>query len=161
MLQPSGPVQSTYNRYAVAGMVGTPVDETPYNIDTRICQDDSSPATGIGFGLAVQQGTDGDKAAAFGGSGTFVGITRSNPTQNVQTFTDKYSDGDNMPVFTVGDIWVIAEAAVTANEAVYYNPTTGVLGHSGGTLISGAKWLTATTGASQIAAVRLGAAEHA
>ncbi len=142
--------------------MGTRASEHRWNVDTRICQDDSGPpATGVGFGLAVQQGTDSDRAAEFGGSGTFVGITVANPTQITQTFTDAYSDGDNMPVATDGDWYVTAEAVVTANEAVYYNPATGVLGHSGGTIILGAKWMTSTTGASQLAVVRLGAGEHA
>lgn len=160
MLQASGPVQTTYNRYAVAGQVGTPASETGWDIDTKIFEEHASPAAGIGFGLAVQQGA-ADRGCRIGGSGTFVGITRANPTQNVSEFTDAYAGGDNVPVFMRGDIWVVAEAVVAADEAVYYNPATGVLGHSGGTVIAGAKWMTSTTGASQLAVVRLGAANKA
>lgn len=157
MLQASGPVQTTYGRYAAAGQVGTPATETGWDTDTRLFEEHASPAAGVGFGLAVQQGA-ADRGARLGGSGTFLGITLANKTQITQVFTDAYSGGDNMPVATRGDIYVTAEAVVTADEAVYYNPATGVLGHSGGTVIKGAKWMTSTTGANQIAVVRLGAA---
>lgn len=156
MLQPSGPVQTTYGRYAAAGQVGTLASEHRWNIDTRLFEEHASPPAGIGFGLAVQQGA-ADRGCRLGGSGTFVGITMANPTQNVSEFTDAYGGGDNLPVLTDGDAYVLAEAVVTADEAVYYNPATGVLGHSGGTVIKGAKWMTSTSGANQIAVVRLGA----
>jgi hypothetical protein len=154
MLQPSGPVQSTYNRYLTVGQVGTPASESGWDVDTRICQDDSSPAVGIGYGLVVVQGSDGDRAAKIG-SGTVVGITRSNVSNSVLQFTDAYGDGQNMPVATRGDWWVISEAAVTPSEAVYYNATTGVLGHSGGTLLPDARWMT-TAAAGGLAVIRLG-----
>jgi hypothetical protein len=153
MFQLGGPVQSTYNRYQPLGQVGTPASETGWDVDTALCQDDSSPATGIGYGLAVGRGADSDRAAYLGG--TFRGITRANPSNSVYQFTDKYADGQNMPIFVRGDIFVVAEGAVTPGEAVYYNPSTGALGHSGGTLIHDAMWMT-TTGAGQVGVVRLG-----
>jgi hypothetical protein len=153
MFQIGGPTQTTYNRYYSLGQVGTPASETGWTVDTAICQDDSSPAVGIGYGLAVGWGSDSDRAAYLGG--TFRGITRANVSNSVLRFTDAYGDGDNMPIQTRGDIFVVAENAVTAGEAVYYNPSTGKLGHSGGTLIDGAVWLT-TTAASAVGIVRLG-----
>lgn len=160
MLQASGPVQSTYNRYAAAGQVGTPANETGWDVDTAIFEEHASPPAGIGFGLAVNQGA-GDQGVRLAGSGGFRGITRANQSQPSSVFTDKYAGGDNLGVFVKGDIFVIAEAQVTAGEAVYYNAATGVLGHSGGTLILGARWMTSTTGASQIAVVRLGSTSNA
>src|SRR5579859_1853066 len=112
MFQSGGPVQSTYNRYAVNGQVGTRASEVMWMVDTAICQDDSSPAVGIGYGVAVGQGSDSDKAAYLGG--TFRGITVANISNSVQQFTDKYADGQNMPIATVGDWYVTAEGAVTA-----------------------------------------------
>jgi hypothetical protein len=41
MFQPSGPVQSTYDRYAKTGQVGTPASETGWDVDTRIFEDAS------------------------------------------------------------------------------------------------------------------------
>ena len=155
MFQSGGSVQSTYNRYQPIGQVGTPASETGWDVDTAICQDDSSPATGIGYGLAVGRGSDSDRACYLGG--TFRGITRANPSNSVQLFTDKYSDGENMPIVVRGDVFVVAEGAVTAGEVVYYNASTGALGHSGGTAIDDAMWMT-TTAAGQIGVVRLGVA---
>jgi hypothetical protein len=156
MLQPSGAVQSTYTRYMVAGEVGMLATQHKFDADSRIFEEHASPAAGIGFGLAVNQGA-GDKGCRLGGSGGFCGITIKNPTLIASEFTDKWAGGDTVDVLVKGDIWAVAEAAVTAGEAVYYNSATGVLGHSGGTLIHNARWMTSTTGASQIAVVRLGA----
>ena len=158
MFQASGPVQSAYDRYAPAGYAGMPATESGWDVDTRIFED-VSPHVGIGWGLAVSQGA-GDRGAVVGGS-AFVGITRSNITQSTHEFTDKYSNGDNLPVAIRGDWYVSAEAVVVAGEAVYYNTTTGVIGHSGGTAILGARWMTSTTGANQLAVVRLGDASKA
>jgi hypothetical protein len=154
MLQASGPVQSTYSRYEPVGSVGTPASETGYDVDTKIFEEHASPAAGVGFGVVVRQGT-ADRGARLGGSGDVLGITMANPTQNVSVFTDKYAGGDNMPVMIRGDLWVITEAAVVAGEALYYNTSTGVLGHSGGTAILGGRWMTSAS-AGQLAVVRLG-----
>jgi len=123
-------------------------------IDTKMFEENASPPAGVGFGLAVNQGSH-DNGVRLGGSGGFVGITRKNPTIPASVFTDKFAGGDNVDVVARGDIWVIAEAVVTAGEAVYYNPATGVLGHSGGTQIHDARWMTSTTGANGLAVVRL------
>jgi hypothetical protein len=155
MLQPSGPVQSTYTRYDAAAEVGMLASMANWDADSKIFEEHASPAAGVGFGLVVQQGST-DRGARLG-SGGYVGVTMKNPTIPASVFTDKFAGGDNMDVLVKGDIWVVAEAVVTAGEAVYYNPTTGVLGHSGGTLIHNARWMTHTTGASQLAVLRLGA----
>lgn len=154
MLQPSGPVQTTYNRYETIGQVGTPASETGYDVDTKVFEENASPPAGVGFGLAVRQGTH-DRGCRLGGSGDFLGITIANPTQNVSEFTDKYAGGDNTPVAIRGDWWVLPEAAVVAGEALYYNPTTGVLGHSGGTIVLGGRWMTSAA-AGAPAVLRLG-----
>jgi hypothetical protein len=157
MLQPSGPIQSSYTRYLTNAEAGMPASMAEVFVDTKIFEEHASPPAGIGFGLAVQQGT-ADRGVRLGGSGTFVGITRKNVTLIASEFTDGYAGGDNTDVWVRGDIWCVAEAVVTAGEAVYYNPTTGVLGHSGGTVIDDARWMTSTSGASQLAVCRLGVA---
>jgi hypothetical protein len=155
MLQPSGAVQSSYGRYMTAGSVGTPASETGYDVDTKIFEEHASPAAGLAFGVGVRQGA-ADRGARLGGSGDFLGVTMANPTQNVSEFTDRYGGGDNVPVMVRGDIWVITEAAVTAGEQLYYNTSTGVLGHSGGTAVLGGRWMTSAS-AGQLAILRLGA----
>lgn len=157
MLQPS-PVQTSYTQYLPVGQAGTPATMTGWDVDTKIFED-ASPAVGLGFGLAVSQGGSSDRAVVVGAlSGkAFVGITRADPTlPNIDpTFTDKYQDGDNVAVFVRGDIWVVAEGSVAAGELVYFDGTTGALGHSGGTLIEDARWMTSAAAAS-LAVVRLG-----
>lgn len=156
MLQPD-PVQSTYNQYLTVAMAGMPATMTGWDVDTKIFED-SSPPVGLGFGLAVGQGSN-DRGVVLGApSGkAFVGITRADPTlPNVNTtFTDKYQDTDNVAVFVRGDIWVITEDAVFAGEVVKFNTTTGALGHDGGTVIPGARWMTSADALS-LAVVRLG-----
>src|ERR1700678_1880836 len=113
MLQPSGPVQSTYNRYTAIGQAGTPASESGWDIDTKIFEEEASPPAGIGFGLACSQGVNDNGIRIGGPSGrVFVGITRANPTQNVSEFTDKYAGGDNVPVFVRGDVYVVSLDAV-------------------------------------------------
>lgn len=159
MLTP-GPVQTTYSQYLPAAQAGQPATMTGWDVDTKICQDDAVPPVGIGFGLVVSQGSDSDRAVVLGSpSGkALVGITRANPLQSAVTtssLVDKYSDGDNMPVMVRGDIWVIAEGAVFAGEIVYFNAVTGALGHSGGTVIEDARWMTSAASGG-FAVVRLG-----
>lgn len=150
MLTP-GPVQSTYIRYLLPAENGMLASSVNWAADTKICE----TVAGIGFGLAVSQGS-ADRGAILGGT-AFVGITRKDITlPNVSTpGPDIYQRYDNMGVLTMGDLWVVAEGAVVAGEAVYYNTTTGALGHSGGTKIEDARWMTSAAGGA-LAVVRLG-----
>lgn len=168
MITPS-PTQTTYNQFLTSAQVGMPASETGWDVDNRLAEDPAG--TGIGFGLAVCQGTASDMAATLGqlSGGGFVGITRADPTlPNVDSaFTDKYQDTDNMAVQVRGDIWVApATAAVVAGDPVYFNSVTGQLGDSGianAVLIPNAKWMTsfpmtqALLPAANLAVVRLGA----
>lgn len=153
MLQPSGPVQSTYTRYQAAGQNGMPASETGWDVDTKIFEENASPAAGVGYGIVVQQGV-ADRGARIAGGGIVVGITRANVSNAVNQFTDKYAGGQNMGVAIRGDWWFTTEAAVVAGEAVYFNATTGVLGHSGGTLLSNCRWMTSAA-AGGVAVMRL------
>ncbi len=151
MLTPAA-VQSTYIRYLTVAQVGMLASEINWSADTRIAE----TAAGIGFGLAVSQGTN-DKGCILGGS-AFVGVTRADPTLPQAaglTTVDKYAQYDNVGVLVTGDLWVVPDNAVVAGEAVYYSTTTGHLGHSGGTVIEDARWMT-TAAAGALAVVRIG-----
>jgi len=151
MLTPSA-VQSTYTRYIPVAQNGMLANETNWAADTRTVE----TSAGIGFGLAVSQGTN-DKGCIVGGS-AFVGITRADPTLAQAaglTTVDKYAHYDNAGILTMGDVWVFPDNAVTAGEAVYYSTTTGALGHSGGTIIEDARWMTSAA-AGVLAVVRIG-----
>ena len=163
MLQPN-PVQTTYQQYLTAAQNGMPATTSGWDVDTKIAEDPVGTA-GIGFGLAVSQGTlHGDRSACLGGlSGkSFVGVTMADPTlPNITAgFTDKYQDGDNMAVMVRGDIWVVAHEAVSAGDPVYYNATTGLLGNASltsGTAIDDARWMTSAA-AGALAVLRLASA---
>jgi predicted RecA/RadA family phage recombinase len=150
MLTPP-PVQSAYQQYENWAQNGMWASMSTSDADTRICEDKLSPLAGIGFGLAVSQGTlHGDRSACLGTlSGLpFVGITLADPTlPNVANgaFTDRYADGENMNVAIRGDIWVIPKTAtaITAGGKVYFDATTGQLSAiSSDVLIEDARWLT-------------------
>lgn len=171
MITPGAAVQSSYTQYQPVASVGMPATTSGWDVDTRIA-DDPVGTAGIGFGLAVCQATlHGDKSAALGqlSGSVFVGITRADPTQSnlTQSLVDHYLNGDNMPVFVRGDVWVAPKNTVLAGGAVYYNSSTGELGSSSisnAVLIANAKWMTSypITGTllptADLAIVRLGAA---
>lgn len=145
-------VQSDYNRYAPDGAAGMAATMHGWDADTKQATET------IGFGLAVSKGT-GDTDIVKGGS-LYVGVSMRNVTLDPATHTnpDQYVSGDNVPVMTRGDIWVEVEDAVVAQTAVTYNTTTGQLGSSGGTAISGAVWKTSAD-AGGLAIARLNGAE--
>jgi hypothetical protein len=150
MLTPA-PVQTAYQQYINWAQNGMIASETGWDIDTKICEDQLSPNAGIGFGVAVTQGSlHGSRSACLGqlSGGSFLGITAADPTLlNVTSnFTDKYADGENMAVLVRGDIWVIPKEAVTAGQAVYFDAVTGQLSNnSGDVLVEDARWMTDTS----------------
>ena len=150
MLTPS-PVQSSYTQYMTPAQVGMLASEINFVADTRIVE----TAAGIGFGLAVSQGTN-DRGCILGGT-AFVGLTRADPTlpRSESLTLDKYARYDNAGILASGDLWVFTEDAIVAGEAVYYNTTTGQLGSSGGTVIEDARWMTSAA-AGELAVVRIG-----
>jgi hypothetical protein len=110
-------------------------------------------SSGIGFGLAVIQGT-GDHQAKLGGAGVFLGITVKDVTLD-STRSDKYAQYDTMAIMTKGVIAVTAGEDVVAGDAVY-RTSTGTLNKtsSANTLIAGARWET-TTANGAVGLVRL------
>lgn len=158
MLQPA-PIQSTYIRYILPAQNGMLASEINWSADTRIVE----TAAGIGFGLAVSQGTNPD-GIVIGGA-NFVGVTRADPTiarADLYPATamgiDIYPQYDNAGVLVMGDIWVNCYANVAADAAVTFEAATGKFGIAG-TSISTAKWMTAAAGSATVpvlAVLRLG-----
>jgi hypothetical protein len=106
---------------------------------SRICE----TAAGIGFGLAVSQGSF-DKGVVLGGaSEDFVGISTKDITLvHALASLDKYVQYENMGVRRRGMVWVTAGSAVSNGDAVHFNATTGALSNAGGELLQGARWET-------------------
>lgn len=158
MLKPA-PVQTTYTRYQPVGQNGMLADEVNFAADTRIVE----TAAGIGFGLAVSQGTN-DNGCIIGGS-AFVGVTRADPTlaradlaPATSPSIDIYPQYDNAGVLTMGDIWVNCYASVTPATTVVFEAATGKLGIAG-TTITHARWMTTAVGSAgtpALAVLRLG-----
>lgn len=157
-------VQATWTDRPALGRPGQVANFGLCRIDSRIVE----TAAGIGFGLAVGQGTEengcvlGQAAVASGtfASAAFVGITATDPTRYpvAANETDEYLHRAVANVLTEGDIWVSPDHAVTVGANVTFNRVTGRLSSedaaAGQPSIPGARWMTAGT-ANGIARVRL------
>ncbi len=130
-------VQTTYNERMELPRAGTVTMDK--KVDTGICE----TVAGIGFGLAVGQGT-GDKGVVLGGA---LAIFRGMSVRDVTLFDavtpDEYQQYQNVGVLTDGKAWVVPFEAVAAGDVVHYNATTGRFGKAGGSgPILGARWVT-------------------
>lgn len=143
-------VQNTYAERIAKGSIGSAANETNWDADTRIVE----TVAGIGFGLAVGQGTN-DKGAVIGGTlANFVGVSMRDITL-VNATPDTYARYQNMAVMTEGDIWVAPTVAVSPTDPVHYDAATGKFATSGGSgPIAGARWMTSAD-ANQPAVLRL------
>lgn len=56
-------------------------------------------------------------------AGIFLGITEADIGLTRSATVDEYAQYDNMPVMTMGVMWVTAGATVTAGQKVYWNTT--------------------------------------
>lgn len=137
-------VQSTYSETLTKAVAGLPAD-ADFSADTRICE----TAAGIGFGLAVGQGTSDKEAKLNPTAGNeFVGVTIRDKTL-VNDSDDLYEQYENMAVMTRGDVWVTVGGDVSAGDDVTFAQATGVLSSAatGGTqfAITGARWMTSAS----------------
>lgn len=150
-------VQATYGERIPQAVAGQVANMTTFDADTRIVE---TPA-GIGFGVAVSQGT-ADKQVLLGGASAavFVGISMRDVTLDDPTNTDEYQEGENAAILTRGDIWVTTGGAVSAGDEVVFDGTTGVLSSAAPGAgvspfaIAGARWMT-SAGNGELAIVRL------
>ena len=143
-------VQSAYSANIPAGAAGMPATMTGYDVDTVVCE----TAAGIGFGLAVGQGTAANGGVLGGALALFRGVSLRDPTL-VNTVGDEYQQYDSMGVGWRGDFWVSPVSDVLITDPVHYDATTGRFQASGGSgPIVGARWMRAAS-ADGLAIVRL------
>jgi len=119
----STPVQTTYTYPHAAAVAGMP-DGLNYDDDTGVVE----TAAGIGFGLAVSQGTN-DLGVIIGGTvAGFRGITLKDVTLEASQ-SDLYAQYQNCAIRQEGKVWVKVNetAGVAAGDPVYFSPTTGLL----------------------------------
>lgn len=134
-------MQTEYNENMKAPSPGT-ISSSDYDTRTGICE----TAAGIGFGLAVSQGTLSDKGVVIGGTlAKFRGISVKDITLGHRTDVDEYHQYDNVGYLSRGTIWVSPADAVAANDPVHFDGSTGRLTNAGGIgPIPGARWITSS-----------------
>lgn len=137
-------VQSTYSENMGDALDGM-IHGCDYNTKTGVVE----TVAGIGFGLAVAQGT-ADQGVILGGTTTtFLGASVRDVTCPVGD-SDKYTRYKNMSYLVRGSIWCSPSHAVSAGDAVYFTAADGIFtNQSGGNvLVKGARWETtcATSG---------------
>ena len=142
------PIQPTYPTGMQPGLEGMPASMTTYDGDSMIVE----TAAGIGFGLAVSQGTK-DRTVVLGGA-AFKGVSYRDITlvHDVANL-DKYKQYENIGIMVRGDIWVKAAVAVTPADPPAYDVTTGAI-NKAGTAIVGAKFM-GSAGAGALVILRL------
>ena len=113
-------VQTTYTNMAgaVAGAIGNMV---PATLISRSVED----SAGIGFGVAVKQGTADYGCAAFGSGDTAIlGITARERDVAADT-PDKFAENENARVMTKGCVWVLCTTGCSPGDPVYVRPSNG------------------------------------
>lgn len=150
-------VQSTYSATMSAARAGMRANEEPVRLISR----DVETAGGIGFGIVVAQGVRDGGCIVMGASHTasdFLGVTmlqRNTDPANV----DKFPQNESALIMNEGVIWVATGAAVAAGDAVVVTLATGLLSAAapgaGVLALPGARWDSSTTGAGQLAKLRL------
>lgn len=149
-------VQTNYAATLAPGVVGAQATMLPATIISRNVE----PAAGIGFGVAVAQGTTDKGIVAFGGAANkYVGITMlDRSARGTTNNADGFSQRESARVMTIGDIWVQASVQVAAGDPVYLVAATGLFTNvaTDNVAVPNARFDTSTTGANQLAVVRLG-----
>lgn len=144
-------IQTSYQETTSAAFEGQIATQIPATLISRVVE----PSAGLGFGVAVKQGTADNEADAFDGSGDVMGITVRERSLDAND-PDKFAQYDNARIMTKGAAWVTASVAVDAGDDVYVTSAGAFTNvSSGNTQISGAKFDTSTTGEA-LAIVRLG-----
>lgn len=148
-------IQTVYPSTQPVAVVGAKATEIPATIISRNVQ----TAGGIGFGIAVAQGTQDKSVVPFGGAANkYVGITLlDRSARGTTTLADSFAQGESARIMTIGDIWVNASVAVAAGDPVYLVAATGLFTNvaTANTAVPNARFDTSTTAANQLAVVRL------
>lgn len=144
--------QLTYSENIRAAIEGARATMVPATLISRTVE----TAAGIGFGKAVFQGTD-DMGVTITPNTLFVGITIIDRSANgIGTTGTGFPQYESARILTKGAVWVLASVEVAAGDPVY-TTLTGAFTNvaTDNTEIAGARWDTSTTGAGQLAQVRI------
>lgn len=127
-------VQTTYGDMPV-GFAGGIANEEPRVLISRTVETEA----GVGFGLAVMQGTD-DKGCVIGDGSGFLGVTVRDQSVDPAN-PNSFAEFDSARIMTAGVIWVANSGGVTVGDAVSLLAS-GALGAagSGDATIANARW---------------------
>lgn len=145
----------SYSRDTPKGYPGMIATTEPHHIISMIV---AAGSANIPFGRGVLFGTLEDTVALPTAIGKFAGVAvvdRTIPHEQGEA----YKAYDQISVMKNGSIWVTALVAVAQGDPVYMTPTgtfTNVSNSDANQLIENAEWATVTSGANQIAKLRLG-----
>jgi hypothetical protein len=113
--------QTTYTERMVPLPPGT-IGGSEFDTVTGLCE---TASPGIGFGLAVSQGTLSDKGLVIGGSlAGFRGASLKDVALAAEQVA--YLPPNNVGVLQQGQVWVEPGEAVLANDPVYFATATGI-----------------------------------
>jgi hypothetical protein len=150
--------QTTYNLQAPVAFAGMLADSGAS--DKRSISRASEEVSAVAFGKPAVAGTDGAKQFLLpsGAADVFLGITVHHHGTEDPT-DDGIANGETAELLTKGPIWVIAADTVAVGDPVYWRHTTApgtwrnVVTDS--VLVPGARWMTATGGADQLAVIEI------
>jgi len=126
-------VQATYPDNIPVGYAGGISNQEPSTLISRNVE----TAAGIGFGLAVEQGTE-DMGCVIGAGTNFLGVTVRDQSVNPET-PNEFAQNDSALIITKGVVWVAASTAVDADDPVSL-AAAGALGTGGSEVVAGARW---------------------
>jgi hypothetical protein len=149
-------VQTTYSERQRRGIAGSRSNMVPFTVVTRIIES----AGGVGYPVAVSQGTNENGCIVGGTAAGFVGITLRDNTIINSASPDVYPRYTNVNILTRGEIFITAPTGgVTPADPVTFDSSTGVVGKTAadGThlAIAGARWK-ASYAAGDLACLELG-----
>lgn len=147
-------IQTTYLDNIRAAVRGAIANMVPATLISRSVED----AAGIGFGVAVTQGTADGGCTAFGSGDTYImGVTvreRSIDANDVDEF-GQYTDAR---IMTKGCVWVPVATGCSAGDAAFVRPSNGDFQDSNANsavAITGGVWDTSAE-AGELALLRMG-----
>jgi hypothetical protein len=157
---PSYNMQTTYGAAFTKGQPGQIANEEKYNAISRTV----ATAAGIAFGQPAARGTQDHQCVIMASGGAFLGIAvltlaHQSRQPGGAALADGYQQFTTAALMTEGQMYVVADAAVTPGGAVYWNPTTGrysTVTTGGNVAIPNARFDTTATAAGQIVEISLG-----
>jgi hypothetical protein len=144
-------LQTTYLTDLVPGYAGMVANGETSNRISRTIED----AGGIAFGKGAYRGTGDHGITATPAAGTLLGFTIAHEVLGLlagQT-ADVFPQYQNVPILTLGAIWVNAAVAVADNDQVYVTPAGLITNVSSSNVIATGWFFDTTTSGADLARI--------